>query len=153
MDEVTPPTSPTGAHDAASLARVRSEERPDWLEEATEALTEPGDYLAYQDGERTVAFALTEEWTRIGRSLAADIRFDDPTVSRRHALVARRPDGMRVLDDRSLNGVWVNGERVEWSPLVHGDEIILGRHSLRFLQVAAAPEPVREAAAGSDAGD
>ena len=59
-------------------------------------------------------FALQREWTRIGRSLAADIRFDDPTVSRRHALIVRQPDGLRVLDDRSLNGVFVNGERVEW---------------------------------------
>ena len=61
---------------------------------------------------RTVA--LTREWTRIGRSLAADVRFDDPTVSRRHALIVRQPDGVRVLDDRSLNGVFVNGARVEW---------------------------------------
>ena len=56
----------------------------------------------------------TREWTRIGRSLAADVRFDDPTVSRRHALIVRQADGVRVLDDRSLNGVFVNGERVEW---------------------------------------
>ena len=61
---------------------------------------------------------LTREWTRIGRSLAADVRFDDPTVSRRHALIVRQADGVRVLDDRSLNGVFVNGERdrVERAP-------------------------------------
>ena len=58
--------------------------------------------------------SLEREWTRVGRSLAADVRFDDPTVSRRHALIVRQPDGVRVLDDRSLNGVFVNGERVEW---------------------------------------
>ena len=52
---------------------------------------------------------LTREWTRVGRSLAADVRFDDPTVSRRHALIVRQPDGVRLLDDRSLNGVFVNG--------------------------------------------
>ena len=56
---------------------------------------------------------LTREWTRIGRSLAADVRFDDPTVSRRHALIVRHPDGVRLLDDRSLNGVFVNGARVD----------------------------------------
>ena len=73
----------------------------------------PGQYLCFEaDGElRTVA--LTREWTRIGRSLAADLRFDDPTVSRRHALVVRQADGVRMLDDRSLNGVFVNGARVE----------------------------------------
>ena len=87
---------------------------------------------------------LTREWTRIGRGLAADVRFDDPTVSRRHALIVRNVDGVRVLDDRSLNGVFVNGARVEWSPLAHGDEIRVGRHRLYYATlepVAAAPEP------------
>ncbi len=61
---------------------------------------------------------VSREWTRIGRSLAADIRFDDATVSRRHALIASEEGGVRVLDDRSLNGIQVNGRRVEWSPLM-----------------------------------
>jgi pSer/pThr/pTyr-binding forkhead associated (FHA) protein len=82
-----------------------------------------------------VAFSLQREWTRIGRSLAADIRFDDPTVSRRHALIVRQPDGLRVLDDRSLNGVFVNGERVEWSTLADGDAIVVGRHHLHFVEI------------------
>ena len=67
---------------------------------------------------------VSREWTRIGRSLAADIRFDDATVSRRHALIASEEGGVRVLDDRSLNGIQVNGRRVEWSPLSDGDEIV-----------------------------
>ena len=73
------------------------------------------------------------EWTRIGRSLTADIRLDDPTVSRRHALVCRQEDSVRVLDDRSLNGIFVNGERVEWHDLADGDELIIGRYRLYFL--------------------
>jgi DNA-directed RNA polymerase subunit RPC12/RpoP len=109
-----------------------------WLDELRDSLTEPGQYLAYRgDGEDTVAYALQREWTRIGRSLAADIRFDDPTVSRRHALIVRQPDGLRVLDDRSLNGVFVNGERVEWSALADSDEIVIGRHRLHFIDVPA----------------
>jgi DNA-directed RNA polymerase subunit RPC12/RpoP len=110
-----------------------------WLDEVREGLTEPGQYLAYrgdEDGD-VVAFGLQREWTRIGRSLAADIRFDDPTVSRRHALIVRQPDGLRVLDDRSLNGVFVNGERVEWSTLADGDEIVIGRHRLHYLELEA----------------
>jgi len=107
-----------------------------WLDEIRESLSEPGQYLAYRtDGESRVAYALQREWTRIGRSLAADIRFDDPTVSRRHALIVRQPDGLRVLDDRSLNGMFVNGERVEWSTLADGDEIVIGRHHLHFVDV------------------
>jgi pSer/pThr/pTyr-binding forkhead associated (FHA) protein len=41
-----------------------------------------------------------------------------------------------VLDDRSLNGVYVNGKRVEWSPLTDGDEITIGRHRLFYLDTA-----------------
>lgn len=107
-----------------------------WLDEVRDGLTDPGQYLAYRtDDDQVVAYALHREWTRIGRSLAADIRFDDPTVSRRHALIVRQPDGLRVLDDRSLNGVFVNGERVEWSALADGDEVVIGRHRLYFLDL------------------
>ena len=53
----------------------------------------------------------------IGRSGGADVRLDDPTVSRRHALGRFTDDGdLRALDDRSLNGLLVNGESVEWAP-------------------------------------
>ncbi|MFZ0090166.1 MAG: FHA domain-containing protein [Solirubrobacteraceae bacterium] len=106
-----------------------------WLDELRSTLDEPGQYIAYRSGDDVVTFALSREWTRIGRSLAADIRFDDPTVSRRHALVVRQPDGLRVLDDRSLNGVFVNGERVEWSTLADGDQVVIGRHHLHFIDV------------------
>jgi FHA domain/Zinc-ribbon containing domain len=107
-----------------------------WLDSLRGDLDTPGEYLAYRDEDDEVhVFPLTREWTRVGRSLAADVRFDDPTVSRRHALIVRQPDGVRVLDDRSLNGVFVNGERVEWSTLSDGDEILVGRHRLCFVDV------------------
>jgi pSer/pThr/pTyr-binding forkhead associated (FHA) protein len=73
------------------------------------------------------------EWTRIGRALTADIRFDDPTVSRRHAIIVCQGGSARVLDDRSLNGVFLKGERVEWGNLEDGDELVIGRHHLYFL--------------------
>ena len=66
-------------------------------------------------------------WTRIGRSPLADIQLDDPSVSRRHALLIRTDQGaLRVLDDRSLNGIFVNGRQVEWAPLSDGDELVVG---------------------------
>lgn len=126
--------SPTEAR-----ARPESSESREWVARAREELREPGEYVLYEDGEETKAVALTREWTRIGRSLAADVRFDDPTVSRRHALVVRQPDGVRVLDDRSLNGVFVNGERIEWRALDDGDEILVGRYCLTFVSVPAEP--------------
>ena len=111
-------------------------EDPTWVEEVRSGLAEPGQYLAYRTpADEVRVFALAREWTRIGRSLAADIRFDDPTVSRRHALIVRQPDGLRVLDDRSLNGVFVNGERVEWSTLADSDEIVIGRHHMHYVDV------------------
>ena len=109
---------------------------PAWLRQARDGLTVPGKYLAYEELGRHVLAPLNQEWTRIGRSLAADVRFDDATVSRRHALVVCQADGVRVLDDRSLNGVCVNGRRVEWSPLADGDEITIGRHALFYLDTA-----------------
>jgi pSer/pThr/pTyr-binding forkhead associated (FHA) protein/predicted RNA-binding Zn-ribbon protein involved in translation (DUF1610 family) len=119
----------------AVLALTPEVEDRSWLEELRSSLEEPGQYVAYRSEDEVVAYALQREWTRIGRSLAADIRYDDPTVSRRHALIVRQPDGLRVLDDRSLNGVFVNGERVEWSTLADGDEVVIGRHHLHFIDV------------------
>jgi hypothetical protein len=110
---------------------------PPWLLDPAAILGEPGQYLCFEDEDEIVVVPLTREWTRIGRGLAADVRFDDPTVSRRHALIVRNVDGVRVLDDRSLNGVFVNGHRVEWSPLTHGDEIRVGRHNLYYATLEA----------------
>ena len=109
-------------------ARQDVERERAWLAEIREHLEQPGEYLADEEDGETTVVALTHEWTRVGRSLAADVRFDDPTVSRRHALLVRQTDGVRVLDDRSLNGVFVNGERIEWRMLADGDEIVVGRY-------------------------
>jgi predicted RNA-binding Zn-ribbon protein involved in translation (DUF1610 family) len=113
-------------------------DRDAMIARARERLELPGDYLCYEeDGELNIV-PLAREWTRIGRSLAADVRFDDPTVSRRHALIVRHPDGVRLLDDRSLNGVYVNGSRVDGRVLQDGDEIIVGRYRFTFLEVPTA---------------
>jgi hypothetical protein len=111
-------------------------EHPDWLDEVREAPLTEGDYLAYRDDERVHVVPLQDGWTRVGRSMAAHVHFDDPTISRRHALIHREEEGARVLDDRSLNGVFVNGERVEWHSLEDGDEILVGRFRLYFMRVA-----------------
>lgn len=110
--------------------------RPDWVDEARGTLTAPGHYLAYEESGRRMVVPVAPELTRIGRSLSAEVRFDDATVSRRHAVVASGPDGVRVLDDRSLNGVYVNGERVQAGTLRNGDQICVGRHSIWFLDNA-----------------
>src|SRR3954453_19074936 len=121
-----------------------AEEREALVGTAPREVTEPGEYLAYEDGGRVSVVALSKEWTRVGGSRAADIRFDDPTVSRRHALIVRQPDGVRVLDDRSLNGVFVNARPVHWPGPSDGDEILVGRYRLTFLEVQEVPAPSSE---------
>jgi len=134
-ERIAPASEPTSTG-ATSLA-APAPEHETRVAAAREKLDQPGDYVVYEDGGRMRVVPLTREWTRVGRSLAADVRFDDPTVSRRHALIVRQPDGLRVLDDRSLNGVFVNGERVEWSTLADGDVIMIGRHDLHFIDTTA----------------
>jgi hypothetical protein len=112
------------------------DEAPEWLEETRAELSAAGDYLAFDDGQRVRTIALDDGWTRIGRSLSAEVRIDDPTVSRRHALVHRDGDAVRVLDDRSLNGVFLNGRRVDIDALDDGDTLTVGRFELHFLRLA-----------------
>jgi hypothetical protein len=140
--------SPSDGEETARHGAMLSEPAPRdhaaQLASARAHIEQPGEYLCFDEGGELHTVALKREWTRIGRSLAADVRFDDPTVSRRHALIVRQPDGVRVLDDRSLNGVFVNGERIEGEPLTDGDEIIVGRYRLSFMVVS----PERATAAG-----
>jgi pSer/pThr/pTyr-binding forkhead associated (FHA) protein len=84
-----------------------------------------------QDGTELV---LTEPVTRGGRGLQADLILEDPTVSRRHAIIVLTDDGARLLDDNSLNGTWCNGERVvDGVALRDGDVIGVGAATLRYL--------------------
>ena len=138
----TLPLAGEGAVPVAADSASGGEGAPAWVQEARANLTAPGKYLAYEEGDRSVVVPVQREWTRIGRSLAADVRFDDATVSRRHALIVHQADGTRVLDDRSLNGVYVNGRRVEWSALADGDQIVVGRHTLWFLDNATVGQAV-----------
>jgi hypothetical protein len=123
-----------------SIAVTRPVTTPkDWLDGVRESIAEPGKYLAmFADG-RTLLVELSVGWSRIGRSRSADIRLDDPTVSRRHAVIVRTPEGeLRVLDDRSMNGIHVNAEPVDWSPLADGDELQIGRYTLSVIETPGA---------------
>ncbi|MDP9228562.1 MAG: FHA domain-containing protein [Actinomycetota bacterium] len=104
-----------------------------WLRTVRSSITEGAQIAIHQDG-RARVIELAPGWSRIGRSGSAEIRLDDPTVSRRHAVIVRTPeDELRVLDDRSMNGIAVNGEPVDWSPLVDGDELQIGRYTLYVI--------------------
>lgn len=117
------------------FAITATREPPSWLEEARERLAEPGYHLAMRDRGEISTFHLGVGWSRIGRCPTAEISLDDPSVSRRHAMVAVESDKPpRVLDDRSLNGVLVNGRQVDWAELDPGDELTIGRYRLYLLQ-------------------
>jgi len=122
-------------------APVEVEGERGWLDEARSRLADQertGHFLAFDDDDGVAVVEIAEGWSRVGRSVAAEIRLDDPTVSRRHAVIVRTPEeDLRVLDDRSLNGVFVNGDPVEWSPLGDGDELAIGRYRLHVIEIAA----------------
>ncbi len=114
---------------------LTSTEPPGWLPEAREMLTAPGYHLVMREHKGIVAFHLAVGWSRIGRCDTAEICLDDPSVSRRHAMVAVESDKLpRILDDRSLNGVLVNGRKVEFAELRADDELTIGRYRLYLLQ-------------------
>jgi len=79
---------------------------------------------------------LDAEVTSLGRHPQSDIFLDDVTVSRKHAEVVRSGSEFLVRDLRSLNGTYVNRERVEEATLAHGDELQVGRFKLFFFSVA-----------------
>jgi pSer/pThr/pTyr-binding forkhead associated (FHA) protein len=79
-------------------------------------------------------FALEGERMAIGRSPDAEVFLDDVTVSRNHALIVRRRDGLYVDDLGSLNGTYVNRHRIESHKLVDGDELQVGKYKLTYLE-------------------
>ena len=79
-------------------------------------------------------FALEKDVVQAGRHPDSDIFLDDVTVSRRHAEIVRDPaGGYEVRDAGSLNGTYLNRQRVESSPLADGDELQIGTFKLVFL--------------------
>jgi len=99
------------------------------------ATAPPGRYLSVERDGESLLLALSRPITHIGRGLIADVRLEDSHVSRRHAILALRGDGARVLDDRSANGTFVNGRRVTVSHLSDGDVLRFGRAVLRYVEI------------------
>jgi pSer/pThr/pTyr-binding forkhead associated (FHA) protein len=84
-----------------------------------------------QAGDR---FTLTADETRLGRHPDSEIMLDDITVSRRHAAIERTTAGYVVTDAGSLNGTYVNQERIEQAVLHHGDELQVGKFRLVLFE-------------------
>jgi len=110
--------------ETGDLAPVEVEAAP---EEATLAIRAGG-------GRAGETFSVAGERMRIGRSPDAEVFLDDVTVSRNHALLVRRRDGLFVDDLGSLNGTYVNRRRIDSHRLADGDELQVGKYKLTYLE-------------------
>ena len=80
------------------------------------------------------SFTIDSDRVGIGRSPDAEVFLDDVTVSRNHALIVRRKDGLYIDDLGSLNGTYVNRRRIESHKLEDADEIQIGKYKLSYLE-------------------
>jgi pSer/pThr/pTyr-binding forkhead associated (FHA) protein len=96
---------------------------------------QPGRYIEVQGAERVQTIPLGSDTVHIGRGISADVRLDESSVSRRHAILVPSEGGVRILDDRSSNGTLVNGVRVQQADLSSGDVVTLGRVLLRYIEI------------------
>ena len=78
-------------------------------------------------------YLLDEDEVTVGRDPHADILLDDSTVSRHHAVFRRTNGAFEVIDAGSLNGTYVNRQRVDKTSLKNGDEIMIGKFRLVFF--------------------
>jgi pSer/pThr/pTyr-binding forkhead associated (FHA) protein len=127
---VPPADAPTERFDPISCVSSRDLGRAMSVEPG-----EPGRYIQVQGPDRSLLLPLGEEPLHVGRGLSADLHLDENSVSRRHAIIVPRGSGARILDDRSLNGTFLNGRRIEHADLTSGDVIVIGRFELRFVEV------------------
>jgi pSer/pThr/pTyr-binding forkhead associated (FHA) protein len=79
-------------------------------------------------------FPIDVDRMTIGRNPDAEVFLDDVTVSRNHALLVSRRDGLYVDDLGSLNGTYVNRRRIESHRLQNGDELQVGKYKLTYLE-------------------
>jgi hypothetical protein len=104
---------------------------------AVDALTPGSALLVVKRGPNAGSrFLLDQDVTSAGRHPDSDIFLDDVTVSRRHAEFRREGSGYTVHDVGSLNGTYVNRERIDAAPLSGGDEVQIGKFRLVYLTAA-----------------
>ncbi|HSJ17411.1 MAG TPA: FHA domain-containing protein [Solirubrobacterales bacterium] len=132
----------------AYLVRTEGEEEPTTMTykvdetgeyqpvDIDEVVEQAGAALVIRSGGGRSGESFTVEGDRvgIGRSPDAEVFLDDVTVSRNHALIVRRQDGLYIDDLGSLNGTYVNRRRIESHKLDDGDEIQIGKYKLSYLE-------------------
>ncbi|HET6331263.1 MAG TPA: FHA domain-containing protein [Holophagaceae bacterium] len=94
--------------------------------------------LVQESGAEAREFDLVDAEVHIGRELDNALRIPDPSISRHHCVIRKAVTGFEIQDLQSSNGVLVNGNRVQASPLKHGDRVTLGQIQITFLDPDAA---------------
>lgn len=127
-------TTQTFGHDSDLSFVPFGSELSDAEMEAIDALPTRAALFIVRSGPTAGArYLLDTDVTTVGRHPDADIFFDDVTVSRRHAEITRIGAGFEIVDQRSLNGTYVNGERVDRAVLSNGAEVRIGKFRLNFF--------------------
>jgi FHA domain len=130
--------SPGGAGDRVGgdpvTATYRIDESGELVPVELGEVTAHGPALVIRAGGGRVGESFTVEGERmsIGRRPDSEVFLDDITVSRDHALLIRRGDQWHIDDCGSLNGTYVNRERIESHRLDEGDELQIGKYKLTF---------------------
>ncbi|MCX2748003.1 FHA domain-containing protein [Arthrobacter sp. MI7-26] len=130
------PTSETTSIHLTPVRHHESDVRPPLAPEeraAVQALP-PGSALliAHTGPNAGARFLLDSDTTTAGRHPDADIFLDDVTVSRKHVEFVRTPEGFEVVDTGSLNGTYVNQDRVDNVLLKNGSEVQIGKFRLTY---------------------
>ena len=95
-----------------------------------------GHYLELKEGDERRYVPLADRITHIGRGFTADIRIEQQHISVSHAILVRHGRFMRVLDNRSSNGTYVNGRRIVATNLEDGDVLRVGPVVIRYVVVS-----------------
>ena len=140
QDDEFPPLDVTSTLNLGALDDGVDQEPPDTTAGRVSGSLPPGTaLLAVRRGPNAGArFLLDHDVTTSGRHPDSDIFLDDVTVSRRHAEFHRDGATFTVRDVGSLNGTYVNRERVEAATLSSGDEVQIGKFRLVLI---AGPRP------------
>lgn len=127
---------PEGTEDPSTMTYTVDETGDMQRVDIEEVVEEAGAALVIRSGggRSGESFTIEDERLSIGRSPDAGVFLDDVTVSRNHALIVRRRDGLYIDDLGSLNGTYVNRQRIESQILEDGDEIQVGKYKMSYLE-------------------
>ena len=135
QDDEFPPLDVTSTLNLGALDEVTESPDADVVPGRVAGSLPPGTaLLAVRRGPNAGArFLLDHDVTTSGRHPDSDIFLDDVTVSRRHAAFRRTQEGYRVADVGSLNGTYVNRDRIDDILLSGGDEVQIGKYRLVYF--------------------